>query len=642
MNLIKTTFYSFLSLFTFCSLFAQPVTWDASTSYSTGALVIVDGSTYIATTNVDAGNTPPDTRYWKSLEETAASLTMTTAALEALPTTEVAVLLATLPGAAPDANSSSGAASSFSSADILIENTVTGERAVWDIYGAYQQFMTEDVLLSGGATINTYSTTTKVVGSGDFDLDGKIDIITQDTTTGLKQISFMNGNIIDSTIDLTTTATSINVVGVADFNSDGKLDLVTENTGTGEKRISFITGTGKSLSITSSSLIETNSGFRIVGAADFDSDGKPDLLAEQVTTSSDPSAVVSRVIWIMNGATKSSTVSFLNFAQEWSMKGTGDYDKDGKVDILVEQTTGRKGIWYMDGTSIREGFVFSTLLPEWTTCCSGDLNADGSNDCVFQNTKTGKAIVLNLGNQDGTLNSFGKKYAYLNVNRSIIPAGNSDATVAWKMRGFIDYNGDGSTDILADNMTTGERAVWTVNSSSVLTSTIFTTVGTDWRIVATGAFGGDSTTDIVVENTSTGEKKIWIMVYSGGSFSISSEESFATDANYRIVGSGDFNGDSNQDLVVEQLSTSSVATTAVSRTIWYMNGTSKSSEELIINFAQEWRIRGAKDFDANGTPDLIIQQDGSGRRGVWYMTGSKLTEGFIFTTVPPEWSLSLQ
>ena len=105
MNLIKTTFYSFLSLFTFCSLFAQPATWDASTSYSTGALVIVDGSTYIATTNVDAGNTPPDTRYWKSLEETAASLTMTTAALEALPTTEVAVLLATLPGAAPASGS---------------------------------------------------------------------------------------------------------------------------------------------------------------------------------------------------------------------------------------------------------------------------------------------------------------------------------------------------------------------------------------------------------------------------------------------------------------------------------------------------------------------------------------------------------
>ena len=105
MNFIKTTFYSFLSLFTFCSLFAQPVTWVSSTSYSTGALVIVDGSTYIATTNVDAGNTPPDTRYWKSLEETAASLTMTTAALEALPTTEVAVLLATLPGAAPASGS---------------------------------------------------------------------------------------------------------------------------------------------------------------------------------------------------------------------------------------------------------------------------------------------------------------------------------------------------------------------------------------------------------------------------------------------------------------------------------------------------------------------------------------------------------
>ena len=105
MKFIKPIFYSFLSLFTFCSLFAQPVTWDPSISYSTGALVIVGTSTYVAEKDVPANNTPPNTTYWKSLEETAASLTMTTAALEALPTTEVAVLLATLPGAAPASGS---------------------------------------------------------------------------------------------------------------------------------------------------------------------------------------------------------------------------------------------------------------------------------------------------------------------------------------------------------------------------------------------------------------------------------------------------------------------------------------------------------------------------------------------------------
>jgi hypothetical protein len=68
-----------------------------------------------------------------------------------------------------------------------------------------------------------------------------------------------------------------------------------------------------------------------------------------------------------------------------------------------------------------------------------------------------------------------------------------------------------------------------------------------------------------------------------------------------------------------------------------MNGTSKVSEETFLTFVQEWRIKGTKDFDSNGTPDLIVEQENVGRRGVWYMTGSKLTEGFIFGTVDPSW-----
>ena len=111
MSTLKYTLTSLLFL-SFSLLHSQPVTWNPSTSYSTGALVIVGTSTYVATTSVPANNTPPNTTFWKSLEETAASLTMTTAALAALPTTAVADLLATLPGAAPDANSSTGGSSS--------------------------------------------------------------------------------------------------------------------------------------------------------------------------------------------------------------------------------------------------------------------------------------------------------------------------------------------------------------------------------------------------------------------------------------------------------------------------------------------------------------------------------------------------
>ena len=56
------------------SLYGQPVTWDSSTSYSTGALVVVGTSTYIATQSVPANNTPPNTTYWTNLSVAATAL----------------------------------------------------------------------------------------------------------------------------------------------------------------------------------------------------------------------------------------------------------------------------------------------------------------------------------------------------------------------------------------------------------------------------------------------------------------------------------------------------------------------------------------------------------------------------------------
>ena len=104
MYFIKTTFYSFLSLFTFCSLFAQPVTWVSSTSYSTGALVVVIGetSTYIATQSVPANNSPPNTTYWTNLSVAATALNVP---VEDVPSLDTATILDSLPKAAPDANS---------------------------------------------------------------------------------------------------------------------------------------------------------------------------------------------------------------------------------------------------------------------------------------------------------------------------------------------------------------------------------------------------------------------------------------------------------------------------------------------------------------------------------------------------------
>ena len=85
---------------------AQPVTWDASTSYSTGALVVVGLSTYIATESVPANNTPPNTTYWTDLSVAASNLSVP---VESVSTLRTSTILNSLPSSAPDANSSTSA-----------------------------------------------------------------------------------------------------------------------------------------------------------------------------------------------------------------------------------------------------------------------------------------------------------------------------------------------------------------------------------------------------------------------------------------------------------------------------------------------------------------------------------------------------
>ena len=94
-----------LYLILFSSLsFGQPTTWNSSISYSTGDLVVSGTSTYIAVQDVPVNQQPPNTTYWGDLATAAASLGVPT---EQVPDLSTDSILASLPNAAPDQNSSS-------------------------------------------------------------------------------------------------------------------------------------------------------------------------------------------------------------------------------------------------------------------------------------------------------------------------------------------------------------------------------------------------------------------------------------------------------------------------------------------------------------------------------------------------------
>jgi hypothetical protein len=82
-----------------------------------------------------------------------------------------------------------------------------------------------------------------------------------------------------------------------------------------------------------------------------------------------------------------------------------------------------------------------------------------------------------------------------------------------------DFNGDGKSDILWQNNSTGERVIWLMNDTSLLSSVSLGVVGTSWNIVGSEDFNGDLNSDILWQNSVTGERVIWLM--NGTSFSSS-------------------------------------------------------------------------------------------------------------------------
>ena len=74
--------------------------------------------------------------------------------------------------------------------------------------------------------------------------------------------------------------------------------------------------------------------------------------------------------------------------------------------------------------------------------------------------------------------------------------------------GFSDFDGDGRSDILWRNDSTGANAIWrSANSATPQTMTAVTNLA--WKVVGVGDFDGDGRSDILWRNDSSGPNAIW-------------------------------------------------------------------------------------------------------------------------------------
>jgi hypothetical protein len=74
-----------------------------------------------------------------------------------------------------------------------------------------------------------------------------------------------------------------------------------------------------------------------------------------------------------------------------------------------------------------------------------------------------------------------------------------------------DFDGDGQADLVWENTTTGQRAIWILKNGVYAYSINLPTIPTQWHIAGAADFLGTGQADLVWENTTTGERGLWIM-----------------------------------------------------------------------------------------------------------------------------------
>jgi hypothetical protein len=203
-----------------------------------------------------------------------------------------------------------------------------------------------------------------------------------------------------------------------------------------------------------------------------------------------------------------------------------------------------------------------------------------------------------------------------------------------------DLSGDRRSDLIWHNKSTGHIAAWNLNGP-IVTATYNLNNGvpvdTNWKLMASGDINGDGYSDLVWRH-SDGRIAAWLMragvaaaaqILSWDASGVS--QAVQQDNNWHIKGVGDLDGNGKADLIWQHVTSGSLAA-------WFLDGfTILGTASLSAGTASDlkWQIAGAGDVNGDGRADLIWQHSGTGRLAAWLMNGATVgATSFLSTYVP--------
>jgi hypothetical protein len=430
------------------------------------------------------------------------------------------------------------------------------------------------------STIGAWANMTAIVAAGDLNGDGLQDIVARDRagTLWLYPGNGSNGFGTPEQLGATGAFAGMTAIqGVGDFNGDGHADLLARDAA-GD--VLLYPGNGTSTNTLGAPItIATGWGSYtgIMGIGDFDGDGKSDVLARDAAGALWLYPGLGSATTAVSGGTGGGFGARVQVGGGWqgiTIQAIGDFNNDGHEDIFVRDANG--ALWLYPGT----GVASSPFLPRiqvgggWEgLTIAGDA---ASIQPIAPPVPT--AVSGGVGDLDGD--------------------GNSDVVVRDGNGTLFLYPGNGGTGFLPRSQLSG-YAAWAGMTA----------------IVAAGDLNGDGHPDIAGRDAAG---TLWLYPGDGAGHlgtptMLGSADEFA--GMTAIQGVGDFNGDGHADLVARDSNGNLL--------LYPGNGTSTNTLGAPVTIATGWGsftgIMGIGDFDGDGKSD-ILARDSAG--ALWLYPGN--------------------
>jgi hypothetical protein len=279
------------------------------------------------------------------------------------------------------------------------------------------------------------------------------------------------------------TTGSFNFVATGDFNSDGKQDIITSDAYTGD--VNLFPGNGDGTFQAPQIISVPSYGAAGLVAGDFNKDGYTDIAvlefpaAVAVLLNDGVGGFQSPVLYNLNGSVVSMTMA--------------DINGDGNLDLLMPQFSGntvsvllgRADGTFQSAADIALGFNYPSRI------AVGDFNGDGKQDmAVTINDSAAMGVAIALGNGDGT---FQTAVLDNSTSHNLGPLNQPSPTGVQA----VDVDNDGKLDLVVANSSIGTISTMFGKGDGTFYSPVEVPAGALTYDLSTADVNGDGTPDVV-------------------------------------------------------------------------------------------------------------------------------------------------